>query len=1016
MLLSACALPFVGLVLYFLSTGLHREIAVAQRERVGLAHVRQTVTALQSAVRLSWSENGDDPRALADLDAAIASLDAVEKTVSGSVANAPVVFPASANQKGDMKGLWTNVKVADPGSTDRFMALRQLAARLHQGIFETTNDSGLSAGPENEISALTDVVAVCLPLHVERLLHMHETMVSDLENRGWDQSTITAAGIFARQIEDEDIKRLVRSINAALDADAHSAHVVDSFQSSYRIEGETIVEGLQKLSAAVKPMAGGAAPPVPPKEFDDVLNSAFESAINGWNVSISQLDVLVGDQIHEAEIHRDHALWIAGTVLLLLLPLSSFYFRFFIRPQMQALVDDAAKLQREAEEARAEADESTRRLRQTQEALYFHSAIAAVGLDHKIIAVNERLCLLSGYRRAELVGRDFNLVAGSLEQASESIWEQVSGGETWQGTLHHPSKSGESIWVNATIFPFIDQAGKVVEFVAIETDITELVQAREAAEAAVRAKSQFLAMMSHEIRTPMNGVIGFAQLLAETRLDEEQRDYARTILTSGESLLVIINDILDFSKLEAEKTELELRPVVLRLLVEDTLDLLATQARAKNLELVYWIDPSVPDGILADGLRLRQVLLNLAGNAVKFTGSGHVEISISVDGESFGDRKVLVFHVRDTGIGIPLERQNHLFKAFTQVDASISRNFGGTGLGLAISQRLIKIMGGQISLKSKPGEGSDFFFRIPVTESDVTLEMELRAPGVNDEIAKALNGRRVLVVDDLPANQWLLAKIFEQYGAKSVFANSGTEALAALDAQEFDLGVLDYLMPHETGIELARKMRQKTGEKNFPLILVASVQPERRENPREFFDAVMLKPIRVQPFAAAVARVLQAPAADVDLPLGSPQIRSEFAKLHPLRIAVVDDNAVNLKVITLTLRSLGYQPESFNNAATALEQFLTEAFDLILMDVQMPDIDGHEATRRLRKGPAGSLNRDCRIIALTAGAMAEERDACHAAGMDDFIAKPISREELMTKLTLAGSSIVRQLGTAVRDP
>jgi PAS domain S-box-containing protein len=618
------------------------------------------------------------------------------------------------------------------------------------------------------------------------------------------------------------------------------------------------------------------------------------------------------------------------------------------------------------------------------------------------------MCRSSGYSREELLERSPLLFDAQAhpEGYLANLWSTIADGHIWNGNVRQRASDGSSYWVDATVFPICDAAGRPIEFVAIQTDITELVRAREAAEGAAKAKSQFVAMMSHEIRTPMNGVIGFANLLAETPLDEQQRDCVRTILTSGESLLTIINDILDFSKLEAGRTELEARPVALRLLIEDVLALLAAQARARNIELVYWIESDVPEGVIGDETRLRQILLNLAGNALKFTSVGHVEIAVASAQPLVDGTRHLVFHVRDTGIGIPPERRDRLFKAFSQVDASITRNYGGTGLGLAISQRLVTLMGGEIGVVSEPGQGSDFYFTLPAKEIDVTDQLCTRAPVAPREIEKALRGRRVLVVDDLPANLRLLEKILAQYGAGVVVARSAVEALEVLDRQRFDLAMIDYVMPRMDGIELARKMRHRADARHLPLVLVTSVQPGEMEIPSDMFAAVVCKPLRNLQFASAAAQALLGPKSPPPESAGRVSAPpAAFAREHPLRILVVDDNAVNLKVITATLVSLGYESAAFNNAAAALDRLGAEEFDLVLMDVQMPDMDGHEATRRLRSGAAGELNRRTRIVALTAGAFEDERAACLAAGMDDFMAKPVPRNVLLEKLTEAAQMV-----------
>lgn len=1007
-LLGACVMPLVGLALYFLSTGLHREIAIAEQRRVGLGHVRQSVAILQKAVRLAWSENGDDAELMRGLEESLSGMEQVQ--VPGNIQAAPVIQPAPHSPpKVHVGVLWQGVKDSHAGSANRAAALRKLTSRLHHSIFEVSDESGLSSGSENEISALTDVVAVCLPTHVDHLMHMHEGLSQDLKAKGWDEVTRKAATIFVRQLEEEDIKRLDRSVQAALKADLRSAKMSHAFQNAFPVQAGALLGGLQRLADALRPFEDGSPITESPEEFDEVLRAAFESAVTGWDASIHQLDVLISEQISEAVRRRNEAIGITAVLMVILLPLAWAYFRFFIRPVMQAMVDEAARHQKDAEEARLEADETTQRLRQTQAALYGHSAVFSIDLQHRIMMANEKSCELSGYAREEMERQFYIPCQTPAEEGrdfSGALWDQLEKGRIWNGNLCRHKKDGGIIWVNATIFPFIDREGRPMEFVAIETDITELVMARERAEDAVRAKSRFLAMMSHEIRTPLNGVIGFAQLIAETPLDEQQRDYARTILTSGESLLVIINDILDFSKLEAGRTELEQRPVALRLLIEDVLELLAPQARSKNLELVYGIDPALPEGVLADGVRLRQVLINLAGNAVKFTAKGHVEIAVTAV-SMVGKGVELGFHVRDTGIGIPLDRQDRLFKAFSQVELSDTRNYGGTGLGLAISQRLVSLMGGEITVTSVQGEGSDFHFTITTEAADVSEEINSRSSINDKEIRATLRGKHFLVVDDLPANQRLLERILAKYGADMTTAGSSAQAMVALESGRFDLAILDYLMPGEDGITLGKRIRGREGVEKMPMVLVASAQPDTAAIPDGLFDSVILKPIRNQPFAAVLAScLLKEPRkeAATDGPVADREGGS-FARVHPLTIAVVDDNRVNLKVMTAMLRSLGYESSSFSAASEALEKLRDEKYDLIMMDVQMPDMDGHEATRQLRRGTAGELNQNTLVVALTAGAMSEERAACMEAGMDDFIAKPVLRADLMEKLVWASEQV-----------
>ncbi len=887
---AVCSLPFVGLAMYFLSTGLDREISVADRERVGLMHVAQSVNVLEHAVRMAWAGTDNDAQLTRKVDEALAALSQVEGDLGGGMRLSPATFAAGSSSHLDaphhqenarkITEIWQQVKATTPGTVHRSAALHQLVSQIHDGIFQTSDRSGLGAGPENEISALTDVVAVCLPPYVERLLHMHERMVPKLHDGHWDVPTREDAAIFARELREEDLRRLSRSVEAALYADAHSAHVLESFQRDYPPQAERLLDSVRRLTGAVDPMAAGAGPEESVQAFDAILLEAFNAAIVGWNASIRQLDDLVADQISEARDHRNEALLLSFVLSAILLPLAWVYYHFFVRALISQMVTLTAENELAAEAARAAADESILRLKQTQAALDDHSAVTVVDVGGRILAINDRMCQLSGFSRERLLLGPFaSLVAEGFEGVVlAEMWATAKRGEVWHGTIQHRNKDGQPFWVDATVFPFRNREGQAHEFVVIETNITELVGARETAESAARAKSQFLAMMSHEIRTPMNGVIGFARILAETKLDDQQRDHLQTILTSSESLLVIINDILDFSKLEAGRTELAMEPLGLRALIEDVVDLLAAQARHKNIALTYTIDPAVPEGILGDRARLRQVLLNLAGNAVKFTMAGRVSLTITRADGGNGTGTGIVFHVRDSGIGIPPERVSRLFSAFTQADASISRTYGGTGLGLAISQRLIGLMGGKIEVDSTPGKGSDFHFTLP--------------------------------------------------------------------------------------------------------IVIASVLPL----PRPTTPAV---PPSIPPAAALPVK-----------PAGQ-----KLAHEHPLKIAVVDDFQTNLKLILLVLRGLGYEPESFDNATALLERLKQQRFDLVFMDVQMPEVDGLEATRRIRSGLAGEANRQVSIVAISAGAMADERAACIAIGMQGFIAKPVARAEVITAIKAAHASL-----------
>lgn len=705
------------------------------------------------------------------------------------------------------------------------------------------------------------------------------------------------------------------------------------------------------------------------------------------------------------------------------------------------------------------------------------SAVIMIDVDGIMQWVNEGFTRITGYSPEEAIGQKPSWLLQGPETDSYTIQQirmALQKYEPLDCEIYNYRKDGEGVWLSLSITPVHDESGQVQGFIGLETNITERKQAEEElaryandlesakiaqeenaaqltllveelesakqhAEEAARAKSEFLATMSHEIRTPMNGVIGMTGLLLDTELTEEQHEYARTVRNSAEALMTIINDILDFSKIEAGKLELEIIDFDLRTAMEEASELFAEQAASKGIELGCFIHTDTSTALRGDPGRLRQILINLVGNALKFTTHGEVVVEAQASRPHFlckngsaperpvapelANSALFYFSVRDTGIGIPEDCQDRLFQSFSQVDASTTRKYGGTGLGLAICKKLTEIMGGEIGVVSEPGKGSTFWFMV---------QLELQPPERREATTRTeLAGLRALIVDDNKTNRQILRQQLTAWKVMSDETEDGPQALdrlraAAAHGHPYDLVLLDFMMPFMDGMELARMIKADPALASSKLLLLTSSgrQGDRELARKAGIDGFLTKPVRQAHLWSCLTSIMErSPDTTASLSLMERQATTETPTCHRLPILIAEDNPVNQKLAVRLVEKLGYRADVAANGLEAVAALKRIPYAAVLMDCQMPEMDGFAATREIRRHEAQlSVLRsqlpeeqtqdvfqlptaNCQlptvhvpIIAMTANAMQGDRERCLEAGMDDYISKPIKPAVLKAAL------------------
>ncbi len=1005
-----------SIMLYLFITEINANIAVARLEQVGNAY-QQPLERLLDLVprhrlltREALSGDADARGQLAKVSTAIdAAFDALEATDARigteleftpdglAKRNRQGCDPRSVRREWDrLGGQMDGIQPGEREACDRNHL--KLIADLRTMISQAGDVSNLILDPDIDSYYLMDVTLLALPQTQDGLAQVMADGTDLLRAGGKDGDLRIKLAVGLARLRADGLDRVVASSGVSLNDNKQGGEmggVCDPLQAQLPPALADYVGAAKRFDDLAAVVGSGPPGAVTAVDYLSAGTAARDASFRYWRVAVDQVNAILQNRIDYYTWRRTRSLGVAGCALLAAVLLVTFITRSITDPlrarAATVVAEGEARFARMAANVPGIVFQYQRRPDGTTAYSYVSDGSRELfGLEADEIRADAGL----------IVGRVVPEDAASF-RASVAAFKGTDRPWQWEGRVRHRA-SGDVRWIAGAARPQ-RQADGVEVWDGVMTDVTAIkaaeaaaAAAAAAAEAASRAKSDFLANMSHEIRTPLNGVVGMVELLQGTHLSAQQARYAEVIRTSSDALLSLINNILDFSKIEAGKVELEDVDFDLNQTVEEVATLLARKAAAKGVDVVCDVDAAVPMRVRGDGERLRQVLTNLVNNAIKFTAAGEVVIRVSPGDGAAGpadDGVALRFDVSDTGIGIPPDRLDRLFKSFSQVDASTTRRYGGTGLGLAISKQVVELMGGTIGVRSEAGRGSTFWFTV-----------RLRRPAEAAVASHSLAGRRVLVAEANPTQRRIVQNQLVAWGARVSTAADGRAAVDALrDAaaagEAFAAAVIDADLPDLPAAAAAAAVRAVEALRGLPLILTCGVRStlDPADAAAHGFDAGLAKPVRQSQLFDAVMHAVVAPAAVPAVTV--PTVPATPAAAGPIRILLAEDMEVNQFIATEMLARSGFGCDVANNGREAFEAVKAGSYDLVLMDCQMPEMSGFEAAAAIRGweqqcGPGGPRPRVA-IVALTANALKGDREQCLAAGMDDYLTKPLNPAELI---------------------